>query len=712
MFVPYHGAYVGSSLPPPQQLTRTTSQARIEMSQKPAITKSKSANSLRTKAALQAAEAQSLREAESAFHTIRDPRMASTSDLSRASSTSRNGEKDEVAVLSDKLIAAINHQQKLDDELSEARHALNTAQSEKEQLQARIREYESRISTKELLTKDAVQKDTEKLYSSVEESKRQNEALTQEKRSLQSEMENLSASLFEEANKMVASANEQRAATEKKNQQLRDQIKDDEAVIASQIEQLAQLKLLMQEIGDHRKELIESPSRASIPASPQIPRDDNLTRLMEAMNLSPVTPDGPIIAPSPSTQLTHLVKPHCRTDIPCYDDFRHMLANSNPRSHNPSHAASRAGSGSYGGLTGLGLGALSQNNSSSPNLSTQNSSSSKLAASPGIPGSFSPAPEQKGPQPLKDTRFFKRLMVEDIEPTLRLDLSSTISWLQRRSILGAVADSTLIVEPIPDASQRLYGKYTSCSICGESRREGQNPRTHAMRTREGEGANKWPVCQLCLEKVRAVGDLIGYIRMVRDGVVKIADLKDEEEAWEEIIRLRERLFWARLAGGVVPAFVPTDRLTSVQELPDGVTPPATDGTTEEKELQSPGFKTPETGSRRGSEETDQADSTPNPSQANQEAFSQNQHINLQADLEANEGLTTFENAREKALQNNARHDRSGSPAPGTPSRGHSKRESSSSHTKRESAGSTSGFPKMKIPSLPQGFWAGEVNTLR
>lgn len=700
MFVPYHGAYVGSSLPPPQQLTRTTSQGPSEMSQKPAITKSKSANSLRTKAALQAAEAQSLREAESAFHTIRDPRMASTSDLSRASSSSRNGEKDEVAVLSDKLISAINHQQKLDDELSETRHELSAARTEKTQLQAKIQEYESRIGSKELLTGDVVQQENQKLYSSIEETKKQNEALTKEKRSLQSEMENLSASLFEEANKMVATANEQRAVTEKKNQQLRDQIKDGEAVIASQIEQLAQLKLLMQELGDHRKEMIESPSRASIPASPQIPRDDNLTRLLEAMNLSPVTPDGPVIAPSPATQLTHLVKPHCRTDIPCYEDFRHMLANSNPRSHTPSHAPSRAGSGSYGGLSGLGLGALSQNNSSSPNLSTQNSSSSKLAASPGLPGSFSPAPDQKGPQPLKDTRFFKRLMVEDIEPTLRLDLSSTISWLQRRSILGAVAESTLIVEPIPDASQKLYGKYTSCSVCGENRREGQNPRTHAMRTREGEGANKWAVCQLCLEKVRAVGDLIGYVRMVRDGVVKIADLKDEEEAWEEIIRLRERLFWARLAGGVVPAFVPTEKLTPTTILANDLPVPVIDGATEETE--DSGFKTPETGSRRASEE----DSQKLPS--NQDAFSSNQNISVQPNLELeSEGLTTFENAREKALQSNARV-RSGSPAPsapGTPSRGHSKRESS---------GSASGFPKIKIPSglsLPQGFWAGEMNTL-
>lgn len=667
--------------------------------QKPHVTKSKSTNSLRTKAALQAAEAQSLKEAEAAFHTIRDPRMSGASDTSRASSSSRNGgARDEVAVLSDKLIAAINHQQTLDDNLAQTRHELESANTRAAQLEQKIKDYESRIASKELMSKEIVDQRNEKLYADMEGTRKKNEALSQEKRTLQSEMENLSASLFEEANKMVASANEQRAATEKKNQQLRDQIKDGEAVIASQIEQLAQLKSLMQDIGtDYRNDLAETPNIT--PASPQVPRSDNLARLLEAMNLSPVTPDHPEITPSPSTQLTHLIKSQCRTDVPCYDDFKNMLSSSNPRSHTPSHAASRAGSGSYGGLSGLGLSSLAQNNTSNPNLASANSSNSKLAPSPGLPGSFSPAPDQKGPTPLKDTRFFKRIMLEDVEPTLRLDLSPTISWLQRRSILAAISDSTLIVEPIPEASQKLYGKYTSCSVCGESRREDQNPRTHAMRTKEGEGANKWAVCQLCLEKVRAVGDLIGYVRMVRDGVVKIADLKDEEEVWEEIIRLRERLFWARLAGGVVPAFVPSNKSSPVTVRQEGASPAANTEPVEDsnKENKSAGFRTPETGSRRASEEDVPKPAKDDPSDG---------QIALQPGMEDAESLTTFENARERALASNAKNPVSPGSTPTTPSR--------FGHGKRESSGSGSGFPKIsipKVPSLPPNFWQSQVNSL-
>jgi hypothetical protein len=41
--------------------------------------------------------------------------------------------------------------------------------------------------------------------------------------------------------------------------------------------------------------------------------------------------------------------------------------------------------------------------------------------------------------------------------------------------------------------------------------------------------------------------------MVRDGLWKADCEEDQRAAWEESVRLRERMFWARLGGGVVPA---------------------------------------------------------------------------------------------------------------------------------------------------------------
>ncbi len=346
----------------------------------------------------------------------------------------------------------------------------------------------------------------------------------------------------------------------------------------------------------------------------------------------------------------------------------------------------------------IGLGSMSNN--SQPNLSQiSQPATSKLANSPNLPGSFSPNPDPKGPVPLRETKFFKRLLVEDIEPTLRLDNSPTLSWLNRRSVVAALGDSTLIVEPIPEASIKLYGKYTPCAICGENRKQGENSRTHAMRVREGEGATKWCICTLCLEKVRGVGDLVAYIRMVREGVVKVGDKKDEEDAWEELVRLRERLFWARMAGGVVPAFLPTPKQTPIDdgkmsaELNRGREENKENSTPNEEMSTPPEQLTKELGadSQRSTPGTDD----PNSETADEKAA----RLQLQNGLD--ESLTTFENMSSKRISLGSRQNSTTPPT--TPL-------SQRNHMKKDSAGGI-GFPKINIPKLPQGFWENQVNTL-
>ncbi|KAI5295293.1 rab guanine nucleotide exchange factor S2, partial [Ascosphaera acerosa] len=75
-------------------------------------------------------------------------------------------------------------------------------------------------------------------------------------------------------------------------------------------------------------------------------------------------------------------------------------------------------------------------------------------------------------------------------------------------------------------------------------------------TSASDTAQRYPLCQLCLEKMRACCEFVGYLRLIVDGHVHARDADEEKEVWEEIVRLRERIFWARIGGGVVPAFVP------------------------------------------------------------------------------------------------------------------------------------------------------------
>lgn len=615
-------------------------------------------------------------------------------------SSIRSDENAEVAALNDKLVKAINHQTNLDDTLAQTRQELEASKARIAKLEAEAKAYEERIARGELLTKESVDENNNKLSAELAEEKKQRAFVLQEKRGIESELESLTASLFDEANKMVASANRDRDATEKKNQQLRDQIKDGESLIASQTEQLAELKTLMQQIGpgsDYRKDG-DSPRVSLAPSSPGASREEsNLARLLEAMHLSPVTLEHGEIAPNPSTALTHLLKPLCRTDIPSYEDFKNLVQTSHFRSHNPSHAPSRAGSGSYGGLNVMGLGSLSNN--SNPNLAqTSQPASSKLAHSPTIPGSFSPNPDSRGPVPLRETRFFKRILVEDIEPTLRLDLSPTLSWLNRRSILAALGDSTLIVEPIAEASIKLYGKYTPCALCGENRKQDENPRTHAMRVREGEGATKWCICTLCLEKVRGVGDLVAYIRMVREGVVKVGDKKDEEDAWEELVKLRERLFWARMAGGVVPAFLPTPKHTPVDDAK--MEAEAAGNGEDGRDNGTPSNEASTPPQRPATAPANISESSISEEPESETASAKMARLQLQEGLD--ESLTTFESIREKRISMGSRQNSTTPPT--TPPQRHLKRESS--------GGSGLSFPQINIPRLPQGFWDSQVNTLR
>jgi hypothetical protein len=46
--------------------------------------------------------------------------------------------------------------------------------------------------------------------------------------------------------------------------------------------------------------------------------------------------------------------------------------------------------------------------------------------------------------------------------------------------------------------------------------------------------------------MRVTCDFVGFLRAVRDGIWKIEDEEGEEKAWDESVKLRERMFWARL----------------------------------------------------------------------------------------------------------------------------------------------------------------------
>ncbi len=355
---------------------------------------------------------------------------------------------------------------------------------------------------------------------------------------------------------MVSAARKERELAEKRNEQLRAQLNDTELLLASHQEQLAELKSVMQGMSSERDEPESNTNASTTPSTPGLGTQEHMSRIFDALHLSPTTPGGDEIPPAPPTSFTHLLHPVLRNDLPAYEDFYSLLQTSRK-------PPSRVTSGTYGGLGAVGLGNLSNreyslstsqlpSNGSTSSLSTSGTYQSSPITPSSTNSSVSSRDISFNSVPLKETRFYKRVLTEDIEPTLRLDTAPGLSWLARRTVINSMAEGCLVIEPMPTVP-KLY--ITSCSLCGENRKSDEYSRSHRFKTSDNENAQRYPLCTYCLNRMRASCDFLGFLRMVKDGHWRADGVQAEALAWEESVRLREHMFWARIGGGVIPAFI-------------------------------------------------------------------------------------------------------------------------------------------------------------
>lgn len=337
---------------------------------------------------------------------------------------------------------------------------------------------------------------------------------------------------------MVAAAKLEREAVEKKNDQLRCQIKDTESLLVSQQDQLAELKSVMQGMNLSKDDVDARTSTSTAPPSPANPAHVQGSAKQEPeLDHVPAAPCNPEqITPGPSASFPQWIRMVCRTDLQAYEDFRELLALS--RSSKPS---SRAASGSYAGLHVMSLASFGSTGSasSSPTKGVTHSPNASMSS------------QTCSSVPLKETRFYKRVLLEDVEPTLRLDAAPGISWLTRRTVLSGICEGSLVVEPMPTLARKFE---FPCTVCGERRPGAQNERTHRFRTSDSETAQRYALCPVCLGRVRSCCEITGYLRLILDGHIRTEDAEEEKEIWEETVRLRERMFWSRIGGGIVPLF--------------------------------------------------------------------------------------------------------------------------------------------------------------
>lgn len=496
-------------------------------------------------------------------------------DLTRSDSSStisqHPGLSDEVATLSTKLINAINHQTALDDSLSATRHDLETSHGRIRELEAQIASQREMMAGDVWIRKTTLESErkvwqTEKkvIQQKLSEESTGRIETEREKRKIEQELENLTTALFEEANKMVIAAKEdaqfQHDVLQKKNDQLKAQLADSESLLKSQQEQLSELKQVLETMVMER----DDQSNNTTPSTPGLESKDDDLSVPEKPAPSPSGHNVEThYTPAPPTSFTHLIQPVLRTDIAGYDDFIALARLSHQRS------GSRVSAGSMGGFIGLGGSTSSAHlsNASTSSLSAFSnlnpSSNGSTPQSPNASASASTSVSSAVSTPstiphLKETRFFKRALTEDVEPTLRLDVAPGLSWLARRTVLSAMADGSLVVEPIPaPPTTPSYlpvpkPQFYPCALCGESRKDAEYLRNYRFRVSEADSAQRYPLCGFCTVRVRSTCQFLGFLRMIKDGYWRADDEENEKAAWEESVRLREQMFWARLGGGVIP----------------------------------------------------------------------------------------------------------------------------------------------------------------
>lgn len=438
----------------------------------------------------------------------------------------------EVAMLSTKLVNAINYQTNLDDSLQHTRHELEQERQRRTTAEEEKARLDGMLSAGLLLKKADVDKTIARLRGELASERAARDAAEKAKKQTEGELENLTSALFEEANSMVAAARKDTEAVEKRNAQLRSQLQDTEMLLASQQEQLQDLKATMEKL-----EAEGTPTRdLSIPSTPVT----NSTAVFDALQISPGAGGPPDLTPEHPLHFSQLISPVLRNDITAYADFQDLL------------------------LLGRRMGIHSRTNSSNNTAGQQSSSQSTYtiasasASSPNLPGSFaftnsSPSSSSPNMPSLKESKFYKRALAEDIEPTLRLDLAPGLSFLSRRTVVGSLLSGSLAVEPYPQSKH-----YFACTLCGESKRGEPFVRKFRFRTSEDDNVSK-PLCDYCVSRVRSTCDFVGFLRMIRDGHWKCDTDEEQKSTWEEAVRLRERMFWARLGGGVVPSLQLTQR---------------------------------------------------------------------------------------------------------------------------------------------------------
>ena len=120
---------------------------------------------------------------------------------------------------------------------------------------------------------------------------------------------------------MVAAARKETEASEKRGEHFKQQIADAEVLQHSLQEQLQDLKGVVEKMSIHGDDSESNPlGTNTAPSTPGLTPADKMSKLLEAVNLTPNTPGTEDFSPEHPLHFSHLIHPVLRSDLVAFQD--------------------------------------------------------------------------------------------------------------------------------------------------------------------------------------------------------------------------------------------------------------------------------------------------------------------------------------------------------------------------------------------------------
>lgn len=214
-----------------------------------------------------------------------------------------------------------------------------------------------------------------------------------------------------------------------------------------------------------------------------------------------------------------------------------------------------------------------------------------------------------------ESKFLKRIISEEVEPALRIDLANGIGWLSKRTLMMALVDGRVIIEPVSGINETYRLNFnkptdnaanvksslysypensppvaieTPCALCNEDRNDIlEHSRLYLMKVHavkrddfflasggsasttngsNSESANdiahQYPLCSYCLFRVRSACELFAFLRSLRlKNLWTLTDKVVVKKSWLELSRLRSKLFWSKIGIWDTDSNIITNQIT-------------------------------------------------------------------------------------------------------------------------------------------------------